>query len=546
MPSASSSDDILRKRFHIARLIVDGHNGGFPLSPSEIRDIVGVSQKTHRRDIKRAREAQTFDEWAPRQRGPAKGKRRVSTEVVSLAVEIVYEHRTVKRNVSKMARDLRHRATVKGIGLTAPTARRVIRDIYARDDGYLRAQEMGREGERMFELQRGSFSSSEPLEVVFIDHTPLDVRHSLFGDRQRAFRPTLTTASDLYSGALLAGFVSLFPPCRTTVALAMALLTADKTPLLRQYNLPGEWECGGVPRTIMVDGAKEFARDEFDWVCKRYDIELVVGGGRPERRSPHERIFRTLNSEVHTWPGTTLSNSVELKKHGGARPIELDFQDVQYRLLIAIMEYNHETYDGSDLAPMAAWRNAIGDVSAARRPIRNSRHVFLDFLPSEERALTGKGIVFERCAYRSSELQKLRYDGVKNVKFHYDPRNMRQIYLPVPDERQYVPIERMTPADAPEDLYLLRAYNSDRRGAAEASRDKALLAELHAAKRKHNRYFRLFSDEFFDDPPPKKQVAAAPILEGILDPENETHREGAPRQGPLLPLQIPDFPSRMK
>lgn len=443
-----------------------------------------------------------------------------------------------------MARDLCHRARSNGIGLTQPTARRVIGDIYARDDGYLRAQEMGREGERLFELQRGSFIASEPLEVVFIDHTPLDVRHSLFGDRQRAFRPTLTTASDLYSGALLAGFVSLFPPCRTTVALAMALLTANKTSLLRSHNLPGEWECGGVPRTIMVDGAKEFARDEFDWICKRYDIELVVGGGRPERRSPHERIFRTLNSEVHTWPGTTLSNTVELKKHGGTRPVELDFQDVQYRLLIAITEYNHETYGGSDLAPIVAWRRAIGNVSTARRPARSSRHVFLDFLPSEERALTRRGIVFERCEYRNSELQKLRYDGVKSVRFHYDPRDMRQIYLPILDERQYVPIGRVVPADAPDDLYLLRAHNSDRRVAAEASRDTDLLAELHAAKRKHNPYFRLFSAISAEDSIPDKLVAAAPMLDGVLNPEIVKRQEET--QDPLPLLKIPDFPSRMK
>lgn len=135
MPSSLSPDDLLRKRFHIARLIVDGHNSGYPLSQSEVREIVGISYKTHQRDIARARNAQTFDEWAPKKRGPAKGNRRVSAEVASLAVEIVYERRTVKRNVCKMARDLCHRARSNGIGLTQPTAKRVIGDIYARDDG---------------------------------------------------------------------------------------------------------------------------------------------------------------------------------------------------------------------------------------------------------------------------------------------------------------------------------------------------------------------------------------------------------------------------
>lgn len=547
MATPTSREEKLRKRFQIARLILDGNNGGEPWSPEQIKAAVGVSHRTHCRDVARARGALTFEEWMPKKRGPEPGKRRVGAEAISLALELVLERKQQKRNVARTARDLCHRAHAAGIGITLPTAKRIIRDIYRRDDPYLRAHEMGREGERLFNLQKGSFRSSAPLEVVFIDHTPLDAKSKLAGSWARPFRPTLTTASDLYSGALLAGFVSLFPPCRTTVALAMAMLTSDKTPLLRERGIPGEWECAGVPKRIMVDGAKEFSRAEFDWVCKRYDIDLDVGGGPPERRSPHERIFRTLNSEIHTWPATTLSNAAELKRYGGLKQIELDFEEIQRRMLIAMTEYNYETFDGYDLAPIVAWREAIGTVPEARRPARSTVSVFLDFLPSEERRLTRSGVEFMHCKYRGPELAALRHCRVGMVKFHFDPRDMRQIYIPVPDERQFVEIPRMEPAGAPCDLYLLRAYNSLLRQRAEDSRDKDLLAELHAIKRpgRYN-YFEMLTSLEGDGPRGDRPMPTFGGKSREPAPARPAPALDAPSAEAEAPLEIPDFPSRIK
>lgn len=86
---AHTSDSRLRKRFHLARLIVDGENAGQPLAASEVRDLLGVSRKTHTRDIERAREALTFEERAPKKRGPKPG-RRVAEDVIAMAVDLVY------------------------------------------------------------------------------------------------------------------------------------------------------------------------------------------------------------------------------------------------------------------------------------------------------------------------------------------------------------------------------------------------------------------------------------------------------------------------
>lgn len=111
---ALTSEDQIRKRFHLARLILDGQNNGEPLPASEVWSLLGISRKTHTRDIARAREALTFDEWVPKKRGPKPGKRRVAAEVDAMAVDLVYERKTQKRNKAKAARDLCSRALLKG------------------------------------------------------------------------------------------------------------------------------------------------------------------------------------------------------------------------------------------------------------------------------------------------------------------------------------------------------------------------------------------------------------------------------------------------
>jgi hypothetical protein len=173
--------------------------------------------------------------------------------------------------------------------------------------------------------------------------------------------------------------------------------------------------------------------------------------------------------------------------------------------------------------------------------------MFLDFLPSEERRLTSSGVEFMHCKFRGPELASLRHSKVDMVKFHFDPRDMRQIYLPVPDERQFVTIPRVEPAGAPYDLYLLRAYNSVLRQRARDSRNADLLAELHAVKRT-GRYTYVDMLESLDGGRPQTDrrmpVFTAKPPEPLLN--SPAPALEAPSAEEAAPLEIPDFPSRIK
>ena len=378
MPSASSAyEERLRRRFVVARRIAAGEFGGYALPESVLKQTLNVSLKTHQGDIRRAKVFDTFEAWKPGKTGPKPGTRISTMRIIEAWT---YERASKKRNDRKLSADLASHFEINGVPAaeqpSESTIRRAILDIYKRDPAHFASQRHGRAGRRLHMLQKGALEVERPLQFVIIDHTPADVKVLSIERPEEKVRPTLTTATDLFTGVMLAGFLSRFPPRRETVAMAMAMIVTNKTDLLRTYRVPGEWECSGLPECVMVDGAGEFDNDRFKWSCNRYGIDLEIGlPGLPEARSPHERAFRTLNSDIHEWPGTTLSNAQMLKSHGGEKDAELPFEEAQRRLLLALIEFNNETYGGSEPPRIHKWRQYQSTLRRGDwRPWINARH----------------------------------------------------------------------------------------------------------------------------------------------------------------------------
>lgn len=562
MPSASSAyEERLRRRFVVARRIAAGEFGGYALPESVLKQTLNVSLKTHQGDIRRAKVFDTFEAWKPGKTGPKPGTR-ISTRLMRIIEAWTYERASKKRNDRKLSADLASHFEINGVPAaeqpSESTIRRAILDIYKRDPAHFASQRHGRAGRRLHMLQKGALEAERPLQFVIIDHTPADVKVLSIERPEEKVRPTLTTATDLFTGVMLAGFLSRFPPGRETVAMAMAMIVTNKTDLLRTYRVPGEWECSGLPECVMVDGAGEFDNDSFKWSCNRYGIDLEIGlPGLPEARSPHERAFRTLNSDIHEWPGTTLSNAQMLKSHGGEKDAELPFEEAQRRLLLALMEFNNETYGGSEPPRIHKWRQYQSTHPTRRLEAMDQRRTFIEFLPHRISKLQTRGIKFENCWFRSGDLAKPIYEGRRQVRFHWNPRDVSEIYVSIEDG-PYLTIPRVTNRHAPKDLYELRLYNKGRRRSAEEAKDSLLLAQIREAKRANAPPYLLFLGEDYDreaagshledlsqtidlsDFHPKKSVDVAAKL-----PPSEPPPEARADQT-SLGFQIPDFPTRLK
>ena len=244
---------------------------------SILKETLNISLKTHQGDIKRAKVFETFEAWKPGRTGPRPGTR-ISKRLMRIIEAWTYDRADKKRNDRKLSADLASHFEINGVPAaeqpSESTLRRAILAIYKRDPAHFASQRQSRAGRRLHMLQKATVKAERPLQFVIIDHTPADVKVLSIENPEEAFRPTLTTATDLFTGVMLAGFLSRFPPGRETVAMAMAMVVTDKTDMLRTYLVPGEWECSGLPECVMVDGAGEFDNDTFQWSCDRYGIDL--------------------------------------------------------------------------------------------------------------------------------------------------------------------------------------------------------------------------------------------------------------------------------
>ena len=97
-----------------------------------------------------------------------------------------------------------------------------------------------------------------PLDIVQIDHTPMDivVVDDLY--RQPLGKPYLTLATDVATRCILGFVISFVPPGAGTVSLCMTLIVAPKAAWLKQLGVADDWPMAGLPKTLHLDGAAKF------------------------------------------------------------------------------------------------------------------------------------------------------------------------------------------------------------------------------------------------------------------------------------------------
>lgn len=448
---------------------------------------LGISLRTLSNDIGRARKTPAYPSWRPKPRGPKPGQHRTKTAVTKVVGRKVYADASKPNNKNKQSRDLVSECINDGVPQedipSQKTLRRRAEEVEKKDPVLFAAKRHGRKGKKDFRLQEGSLRCEQPLQTVQIDHTKLNHRSLILDGQPYSVRPWLTAAIDLCTSTCLAAFISPLRPSELTVSLCIAMIGTPKTGLLRAFGIPGAWDECGIASVIHVDGGPEFgARGVQDGYDEHGTHLRVEWPGYPERRGKMERWFRTINSEVHTWSGTTMCNPQELEDHGGQTDASMDFFDTQRRLLIAVMEYNHETYGGTRPTPASLWQEATADPSFRIRIPPDPLKYWIDHLPGEGRDLRFAGIKFLDSRYSSPELLKWTYDRKLDLEIKYDPRNITFVWARPRKDHAWEKVPRVDPVDGPTTYWDMVEYNRRRKRKAEDSRDVQLLAELHAAK----------------------------------------------------------------
>ncbi|MEN9998021.1 MAG: hypothetical protein RI922_1011 [Bacteroidota bacterium] len=298
-----------------------------------------------------------------------------------------------------------------------------------------------------------------PLEVVQIDHTPLDII-VLGDDRKPLGRPWLTLAIDVYSRMVTGAYLSFDTPgfLGTGICIANSILPKDN--LVRKYNLKSEWPIQGRLQNIHSDNAPEFKSKSLLMACQEYGININYRGKGKTHWGGHiERLLGNFLSEIHSIPGTTFSNPTKRESYNSNKEAVLTLSELERWLHVFIVDvYHNKVHSGIKMSPLAKYLEGVhslnvklptGIGSFNYDPIK----VKLDFLPAEERTVQRTGVQIDHIRYFADVLRPYIYlnnpnDDLSVTKrrtpaklvFKRDPRDISCIYFLEPRQQKYFPI----------------------------------------------------------------------------------------------------------
>lgn len=256
---------------------------------------------------------------------------------------------------------------------------------------------------------RGNF----PLELVQIDHTPLDLDLVDEENRESIGRAYLTLGIDVFSRMIMGFYISYEPVSFFNTGQCILNMIMPKDDFLKQLNVEGEWPIYGIPREISTDNAKEFRSIDLTRFCEQYSIEI---DWRPVGRSYYganvERVFKTLSNEVHNLSGTTFSNIVKKGTYNSQKNAAMTINEFeQWFTELIVNVYHKKEHSEIGMTPEEKYLEGIfglGEYPGTGLPpiVENTKSLRYSLLPSLERTVQKNGITIDHVTYFSEVLRK--------------------------------------------------------------------------------------------------------------------------------------------
>ena len=288
-------EDANKKYEIIKPLLTDKRNTRKAVEEVAIKNTISVA--TIYRWIQDYKKTGTVHSLVPnlKKRGGPK-KNRLADEDEAIIKSVIDEYYLNKQKYSipyiyEILEEKFHNAHLKPPHLN--TIRKRIENLSAKEvtkyrDGEKVTDTRGMSGKN----PRGNF----PLELVQIDHTPLDLILVDEEDREPIGRAYLTLGIDVFSRMVMGFYISYEPVSFFNTGQCILNMIMPKEDFLKQQGVEGEWPIYGLPREISTDNAKEFRGIDLTRFCEQYSIEV---DWRPVGRSFYganvERVFKTLS-----------------------------------------------------------------------------------------------------------------------------------------------------------------------------------------------------------------------------------------------------------
>lgn len=345
------------------------------------------------------------------------------------------------------------------LGLKPP----VWRTIDDRLEGFVLEKKLGvrrkRKGGRPKTMAGHSFPDANwPLDVVQIDHTPLDIIIVDSEKREPIGKAFLSIAICVFSRMVVGFSLSLDTPSIYSVGRLIAHCILPKKEFLEQVDVDAEWNIYGMMGTILLDNASEFRAESFVPFQEEYLVDIRWRPvARPEYGGHIERLAKTLNDMIHQEPGSTMGNIFKRAGYDSEGHACYTIDEIEKWLTVLITKIYHveghsalRTHDGVKLSPLEKYK--VGILGDDKTPgtgnpdiVEDPERLRLFLLPSEHRTVQRQGIELEKIHYYHDILRNLYghkgEDGkAKKYLIKRDHRRISPIYIFDPEKKEYFAI----------------------------------------------------------------------------------------------------------
>lgn len=303
--------------------------------------------------------------------------------------------------------------------------------------------------EKLFRQVKGKVETTQILERVEIDHTPLDL--FLIDEKTQLplGRPTLTVIIDHFSRMLLGYYVSFQNPSTAAVmgALRHAILNKPiKSNPLPSLKIEHDWVCYGVPDLMVLDNGMEFHSDALESVAFDLGIRMeFCPKHEPRFKGTVERYLKTVNySFASQIPGASFARWHLRKEYDPLKHAILtmgEFTHIFEKWVLDI--YAQTKHSGIGTTPWDKWHEGL-----------HSRNVTLPLSIKELQKRIGKvdsrsvrrdGILIRGIRYQSEGVGRIlrRYGEGVRVRVMYDPQDLGRIQVWGPDDLEPITVDAL-------------------------------------------------------------------------------------------------------
>jgi len=474
------------RRFELIRPVVENVRLPRRVMTERAREA-GVDVTTLYRWARTYRETGLLSSLLPYRPAGGRGKSRLEPAVEEILLQTVEERFLSPQQSSMRATAAEVARRCRAMQLKVPHPR----TVRARIVGLPQPEpsRRARAGARLEGLAGGDAAdrASRPLDVVRIDHAPLNL--IALDDRRRLplGRPWITLAIDMYSRMVLGFSISPDPPGSVAAGTCIAHAVLPKEMWLAKRGVDGSWPCWGFPARIRIDDRREFRTQALRRACARYNMRLEYESPAQPHAGAHiRRLLGSFSRALANLPGAPFAQPAAATRYAANGALTLTLAELELWLTEYIVCIYQTKRRWSEASPLERWTAAAcGDGAGTGlldRPT-DEDHIRLDFLPYVERTVQAYGVAIDGIHYYSDVLRRFaggsQAGSQRSFIFRRDPRDLSTVYLWDPELLRYAAIPYRDATHPPISYWELRELRRMLRRRGQSANDESAIFAAH-------------------------------------------------------------------